>query len=79
MRLDFTGQVGITGLANNGLVKITDVAGHLVYATKANGGTVTWNLTNPNGQRVRSGTYLVLSSDADGKNGCVSKVAVLSK
>jgi hypothetical protein len=79
VRPDFGGTVGITGLANNALVKITDVAGHLVYATTANGGTVTWNLTNPNGERVRSGVYLVLSSDADGKNGCVSKVAVLSK
>ena len=79
VRPDFAGTVGITGLANNGLVKITDVAGHLVYAATANGGTVTWNLTNPAGERVRSGLYLVLSSDADGKNGCVSKVAVLSK
>lgn len=79
VRPDFAGTVGITGLANNALVKITDVAGHLVYSTTANGGTVTWNLTNPDGQRVRSGLYLVLSTDADGKNGCVSKVAVLSK
>jgi hypothetical protein len=79
VRPDFAGTLGINGLANNALVKITDVAGHLVYATTATGGTVTWNLTNPNGERVRSGVYLVLSSDADGKNGCVSKVAVLSK
>ena len=79
VRPDFTGTVGITGLVNNALVKITDVAGHLVYATKANGGTVAWNLTTPDGLRVRSGIYLVLSSDADGKNGCVSKVAVLGK
>jgi hypothetical protein len=79
VRPDFAGTVGISGLANNAVVKITDVAGHLVYATTANGGTVTWNMANPNGQRVRSGIYLVLSTDADGKNGCVSKVAVLSK
>ncbi|MBF9224196.1 type IX secretion system anionic LPS delivery protein PorZ [Hymenobacter ruricola] len=79
VRPDFAGTLGISGLANNALVKITDVAGHLVYATTAAGGTVTWNLTNPDGQRVRSGVYLVLSTDADGKNGCVSKVAVLSK
>ncbi|GAB3727757.1 two-component regulator propeller domain-containing protein [Hymenobacter agri] len=79
VRPDFQGLVGITGLANNAIVKITDVAGHLVYATTAAGGAVTWNLTTPDGQRVRSGTYLVLSTDADGKNGCVSKVAVLSK
>ena len=79
VRPDFQGVVGITGLANNALVKITDVAGHLVYATTATGGGVTWNLTNPDGQRVRSGIYLVLSTDADGKNSCVSKVAVLSR
>ena len=79
VRPDFQGTVGITGLANNATVKITDVAGHLVYATTAAGGTVTWNLTTPNGQRVRSGVYLVLSADADGKNGCVSKVAVVGK
>ncbi|WP_375417922.1 T9SS type A sorting domain-containing protein [uncultured Hymenobacter sp.] len=77
VRPDFGGQVGISGLANNAVVKITDVAGRLVYSTRANGGTVTWNLNDATGRRVRSGVYLVLSSDADGKNGCVSKVAVL--
>jgi sugar lactone lactonase YvrE len=77
VRPGFSGQVGIKGLANNASVKITDVAGRLVYSTTANGGTVTWNLTDGSGRRVRSGVYLVLSADADGKNACVSKVAVL--
>jgi ligand-binding sensor domain-containing protein len=76
---DFAGQVGIRGLVNNAYVKITDVAGHLVYSTRAAGGTVTWDLNDAQGRRVRSGVYLVLTSDAEGKNGCVSKVAVLSK
>ncbi|RSK32366.1 type IX secretion system anionic LPS delivery protein PorZ [Hymenobacter metallilatus] len=79
VRTDFAGQVGVTGLANNGFVKITDVTGKLVYQTRANGGAVTWNLQDYNGRRVQSGVYLVLSSDADGKNGCVSKVAVVEK
>ena len=77
VRPGFSGQVGISGLANNALVKITDVAGRLVYSTKASGGTVTWNLTDGGGRRVRSGVYLVLSTDANGGNGCISKVAVL--
>ncbi len=76
---DFAGQVGIRGLVNNAYVKITDVAGHLVYSTRANGGTLTWDLNDTQGRRVRSGVYLVLTSDADGKNSCVSKVAVLSR
>ena len=74
--LDFNGTVGISGVANNALVKITDVAGHLVYAAKTSGGSVLWNLNDVNGRRVNSGVYLVLTSDADGKNGCVTKVAV---
>ncbi|UOQ73943.1 type IX secretion system anionic LPS delivery protein PorZ [Hymenobacter cellulosilyticus] len=79
VRTDFTGQVGISGLANNGMVKITDVTGKLVYQTKANGGTVVWNLADYNGRKVQSGVYLLLSSDADGKNGCISKIAVVQK
>ncbi|RYY21431.1 MAG: hypothetical protein EOO36_00775 [Cytophagaceae bacterium] len=78
VRPEFAGQVGIRGLVNNAYVKITDVAGHLVYSTRAAGGTVTWDLNDAQGRRVRSGMYLVLTSDADGKNSCVSKVAVLS-
>ena len=77
VRPDFNGTMGITGVANNAQVKITDVAGHLVYATTASGGTVTWNLNDATGQRIKSGVYLVLTADADGKNTCVSKVAVL--
>ncbi|TGE07560.1 type IX secretion system anionic LPS delivery protein PorZ [Hymenobacter fodinae] len=79
VRTNFTGQVGISGLANNAQVKITDVTGKLVYQTRANGGTVIWNLADYNGRKVQSGVYLVLSSDADGKNGCISKVAVVEK
>ncbi|MBT2558670.1 T9SS type A sorting domain-containing protein [Hymenobacter sp. ISL-91] len=79
IRPDYAGPVSVSGLANNASVKITDVAGRLVYQTRANGGTVSWNLADYNGQRVRSGVYLVLTADADGKNGCVSKIAVVSK
>ena len=79
VRPEFAGTVGIRGVVDNAQVKITDIAGHLVYSTIAAGGTVTWNLTDAQGQRVRSGVYLVLSSDAQGQNTCVSKVAVLSK
>ncbi|GAA3934500.1 two-component regulator propeller domain-containing protein [Hymenobacter algoricola] len=79
VRTDFDGQVGISGVANNGFVKITDVTGKLVYQTRASGGTITWGLTDYNGRKVQSGVYLVMSSDADGKNSCISKVAVVAK
>jgi len=79
VRPDFAGTVGISGVVDNAQVRITDVAGHLVYSTRAAGGTVTWNLTDADGRRVRSGVYLVLTSDAEGKNTCVSKVAILGR
>ena len=78
VRPEFVGTVGISGVVDNAEVKITDLAGHLVYSTRASGGTVTWNLADVAGRRVHSGVYLVLTSDAQGKNTCVSKVAVVS-
>jgi ligand-binding sensor domain-containing protein len=41
----FSGTVGISGLATDAEVKITDVSGKLIWQTKASGGTATWNST----------------------------------
>lgn len=77
VRPGYTGQIGISGLANNGIVKITDITGALVYETKALGGTAVWHGRDINGKKVRSGVYLVLSSNAEGAETCISKVAVI--
>ncbi|MBP6387412.1 MAG: hypothetical protein KA327_12415, partial [Pseudarcicella sp.] len=39
VKSNFTGIIGIKGLVNNATVKITDLAGNIVYQTQANGGT----------------------------------------
>lgn len=75
----FQGQIAIDGLTGGATVKITDVAGQLVYETTANGGRAVWNARDYNGQRVRSGIYLAYSANADGKNTCVSKIAVMGE
>ena len=77
VRPGYTGQIGISGVPNNGKVKITDVTGVLVYETKALGGTAVWNGRDYNGKKVRSGVYLVLSSNAEGTETCTTKVAVI--
>ncbi|MDX5347882.1 MAG: T9SS type A sorting domain-containing protein, partial [Hymenobacteraceae bacterium] len=77
VRGNFTGKVGISNLPNNAIVKITDINGVLVYETKAEGGTATWNVSDYNGKRVRSGVYVVLSSTPDGGQTCISKIAVV--
>jgi hypothetical protein len=77
VRPGFTGQIAISGIANNATVKITDITGTLVYETTALGGTALWNGADYNGERVRPGVYLVLSSNAEGAETCISKVAVI--
>ncbi len=77
VRKSFTGLVAISNLPNNAEVSITDISGTLIYKTKAAGGTATWNVRDYNGNRAKAGVYLVLSSDAEGKQTCISKIAVL--
>jgi hypothetical protein len=74
---EFNGLVGISGLATDAVVKITDAGGRLVWQTYAAGGTATWNVRNYNGQRVKSGIYLVFSSSADGGEHFVGRIAVV--
>jgi ligand-binding sensor domain-containing protein len=73
VRENFEGVVTITGLPDNATVKITDVAGRVVYETLANGGTATWNGRNFNGEKPMTGVYLVFSSNRDGDDAMVSK------
>jgi ligand-binding sensor domain-containing protein len=51
--------VTIDGLTDGTDVKITDVAGNLVYQTSSIGGRAVWNAKNPNGARVSTGVYLI--------------------
>ena len=77
VRPGFTGMVGISGVPENANVKITDLAGTLVYEVQANGNTATWNLRDYNGRRVQAGVYLLMSASSDGLQQYMCKVAVL--
>ena len=77
VRPDFEGQIGIEGLVENAFVKITDVAGNLVYETRANGGTAVWNGKTLAGGRVETGIYLIFSGDKKGEETLVSRLAVV--
>ena len=74
----YTGQVGISGLASDVVVKITSVSGRLVKELRAAGGSTAWSVSDYNGVRVESGVYLVFSSSADGKETFVGKIAVIN-
>ena len=77
VRPGFDGQIGIEGLVENAVVKITDIAGNLVFETRANGGTAVWNGNTLSGKRVETGIYLIFSANAKGEESLVSRLAVV--
>ena len=62
VRPEYDGPIAVKGLAENAIVKITDVNGKLVYETTALGGQAIWDGRDYNGRRANSGVYLVFSS-----------------
>ena len=74
VRKEYDGPIAIKGLVPNGIVKITDVSGGLVFQTTALGTQAIWNGTNLKGEKVATGVYLVFSSDATSENNCVTKL-----
>jgi ligand-binding sensor domain-containing protein len=77
VRPDFTGTVGIRGLTDNATVKILDAGGQLVYETRSQGGTATWDLHDYRGRSAQTGVYLVVVVTADGLEGLAGKLAVV--
>ena len=77
VRPDFTGVIAIDGLAFDTDVKITDVAGNLVYETTSEGGRATWDGRKSDGTYAVNGMYLVFAGNADTRNAEVARIAIL--
>jgi len=71
---DYYGPIAIKGLPTNAAVRITDIAGNLVFDTQAEGSQAIWNGNDMNGQRVGTGIYLVFGIDTDGNESQVAKI-----
>jgi len=78
VRNNYTGTITITGLAANVNVKITDIAGNIVYETTSNGGQATWDGYNFDGRRAATGVYLVFCSNDDGTETFVTKLLFIN-
>ncbi len=76
---DFSGTIGIRGLAENSIVKITELDGRMVYQTKALGGQAVWNGKDYKGRKISSGVYLVLVSTDDKTEKTAAKIVFISK
>ncbi len=62
VRENFQGAITFTGFMTDSSVKVTDMAGHIVYETTSNGGMATWNGITKNGKRAASGVYFVMAA-----------------
>ena len=73
----YDGPIAINGLTRDGLVHITDAAGHTVYTTQSLGGQATWNGCTLQGKAVASGVYFVFAADGEGNNRSVGKILII--
>jgi hypothetical protein len=78
VRHEYTGPIAIKGLTTSADVKITDIAGNLIYQTTALGGQAIWDGNNFKGERAHTGVYLVFCSDTDGKQTIITKILFIN-
>ena len=78
VRETYDGPVTITGLMQNTDIKITDISGNLVYSTTSLGGQAIWDGKNLNGNRVRTGVYMVFCTNKDGSQTHITKLLFIN-
>ncbi len=74
VRETYDGPIVVKGLVKDTDVKITDISGNLVYQTTSLGGQAVWDGNNLNGNRCKTGVYLVFMNDASGDKTKVTKL-----
>ena len=75
---NYQGTVLIKGLVDNSIVKITDIAGNMVWEVKSNGGQVEWPITNFTGSRVSSGVYIVYAATTTAELKALTKILIVN-
>lgn len=78
VRPDYSGNIIISGLKENTVVKITDIHANLLAQGQSLGGQFSWDGRNAQGIKVQTGVYLVFGSTEDGKEGMVAKVMIVN-
>lgn len=74
VRETYEGPIVIKGLLQDTDVKITDISGNLVYKTTSLGGQAIWDGKTLNGNRCKTGVYLVFMNDDTGETTKVTKL-----
>lgn len=74
----YNGTIAIRGLAENSIVKITELDGRLVYQTKALGGQAVWDGKDYKGRKISSGVYLILIGNDDKSEKAATKIVFIN-
>lgn len=77
VRPDYSGQIVVKGLIQDSLIKITDANGNVVYESYSTGGQMVWDGNDMNGNKVRSGVYLIFASGEIGQKSNVVKLLII--
>ncbi len=77
VRETYTGDITVEGLMKDTDVRITDIAGNLVFKAKSLGSKLLWDGRNLNGRRVSTGVYLLFCADETGFNTRIAKLLVI--
>lgn len=77
LREYFEGGVTIDGLAEGTELRITDLAGNLLFHTTSVGGRSVWNARNTNGSRVSTGVYLIICNSPQSGSSKILKLLVI--
>jgi hypothetical protein len=75
---NYSGNIYITGLVDNSVVKIADEYGNFVWETKSQGGRIEWPLKTFAGNRVSSGVYIIYAATTTAELKAVTKVLVMN-
>jgi len=78
VRPGYEGEITVSGLPTDAYVKITDISGTLIYETRANGGTASWDGRNFDGRKAATGVYLIFTGNNDGSDTFVSKLLIVN-
>ena len=78
VRENYTGPITITGLITDSNVKITDISGNLVYEGETTGSQFVWDGNRFDGQRVRTGIYLIFCTNDDGSETRITKLLIVN-
>ena len=74
VRETYHGPIVVKGLIENTDVKITDITGNLVNKTTSLGGQAIWDGKNLNGNRCKTGVYLIFMTDPLGEKTKITKL-----